>query len=174
MSDEIEKTKLEKKLQRAKQGYAGLPEGMPPFAFPERSLIREEVIERFQKGLDLFTEVRTTREAFELALEKQKRAAPALEQFHREDMQVARHHFGADAKVMATFGVEKPSRSTPRVPRVKPKAQRCEPEVIEEVVTTVIEEVILEGDEQGCEPRAPRRGCEAPRPRGSRVKQRVR
>ena len=70
------RTELELKLERAKQGYERLEPGMPPFAFPERSLVREEVIERFQKGLDLFTEVRRTRAAYELALEQHRRALP--------------------------------------------------------------------------------------------------
>ena len=75
------KTELELRLERAKQGYERLEPGMPPFAFPERSLVREEVIERFQKGLDLFTEVRRTKAAVRVSSPSKQhpRALPGLQ-----------------------------------------------------------------------------------------------
>jgi hypothetical protein len=148
------KTELELKLERAKQGYERLEPGMPPFAFPERSLVREEVIERFQKGLDLFTEVRRTKAEYELAVEQHRRALPRLRQFHGEAMKVARHHFGADAKAMATFGARSPERGQRR-------RRWCPEERRAEAVTTVVEEVITTGEEPPCEGRAPQRACQA-------------
>ena len=147
MINDIVKTELEQKMERAKEGYARLSAGMPPFAFPERSLVREEVIERYQKGLDLFTEVRRTRAAYELALEQHKLAVPGMKQFHAEAMKVARQHFGADEKAMATFGVQRSKRG-------KRHHHRCHEEGGAEVVTVEREEVTVEREEP-----KPRRGC---------------
>ena len=69
---------------------------------------------------------------------------------------MARHHFGADAKAMATFGARGPKRSQRR-------GNPCQEEDGEAVVTTVVEEVIVDRSEEGarCEGRAPKRVCRA-------------
>ena len=167
MKTKDEKTELEKKLEKAREGFGSLPAGFPPFAFAERSLGREEVTTRFQEGLSLFAEVRRTRAEYELAMEKQRQALPALKQFHGEAMQIARKHFGADAKAMSTFGVKCPERGGRR-------RRGCRGEHRGEVISEVGEEVIVEevvnrgegpASKRGCRPvkrpvRPVKRGCE--------------
>jgi hypothetical protein len=148
---------LEKKLQRTKEGFISLPVSTPPLAFSERSFIREEVIEYLQKGLDLFAEERRTRAAHEVALEEHRRAVPALKKFHAEAMGVVRKHFGADPKMLATFGA-------PQAAKAKPRSRRCGRNGGVEVVTTVIEEVITVCSEPGCGGGEARCGCSKGKP----------
>jgi hypothetical protein len=156
MINDIQQTELEKKLQRVKEGYTGIAVGGPAFTFPERVLSREEVIELCQKGLDLFAHERVTRAAHEAAVEAKQKALPALRQLHVDALKVARSHYGADEKKMATFGVVKPIRA-------KRHARPPEAEVVEEVTTTVVEEVSFDSESELFGWQEPERGEESPK-----------
>jgi hypothetical protein len=147
-----EKTELERKLEKARDGYASLTEDSRPFAFAERSLGRDEVTTRFQQGLQLFAEVRRIQDEQKLAVEKLQQALPGMRQFHGEAMRVARKHFGADAKTMATFGAKSPER----VERRRGEGRSA---CGSEVITEVVEEVIVEKEVVTCEAQAPKPEC---------------
>jgi hypothetical protein len=161
MNVNIIQTEIEKKLHQAKEGFLNLPSGTAPFVFAERPLVREEVIDRLQKGLDLFEEVRRTRAAHRAAVEAQRNAVAGLNQFHAEAMQVAHQHFGSDPKRMATFGAKCP-------PRPKRNRRGCRGGQVEEVVTTTVEEVTVVSEQASCEGRAP--SCEKPTRKPCRAK----
>ncbi len=148
---------LETKLQRTKEGFISLPVTTPPFAFAERSFIREEVIEYLQKGLDLFAEERRTRAAHDVAVAEHRRALPALKKFHANAMDLVRKHFGGDPKMLDAFGA-------PEVAKAKPRSRRRECNGDVEVVTTVIEEVITTCSVPGCGGQEARCGCSKAKP----------
>ena len=153
MNVNIVQTEIERKLHQAKEGFTSLPSGTAPFVFAERPLVREEVIDRLQKGLDLFEEVRRTRAAHQVAVEAQRNAVQGLKQFHAEAMKVVHHHFGSDPKRMASFGAKCP-------PRPRRHRRGCRGGRVEEVVTTTVEEVTVVSEGSSCESRAP--NCERP------------
>jgi hypothetical protein len=153
MMIDIIETETEKKVKQAMQVFEAVPISALPFEFPERSMAREEVLGRLQKGLDHFTAVRNARVVYEAALEAHRRALPGLKQFHAEARDVARKHFGSDAKVMEILH---PKRTGRRCRRSRGGA----PAVGEEVITTVIEEVITTRESVPCGSREPT--CEAP------------
>jgi hypothetical protein len=153
MNVNIVQTEIERKLHQAKEGFMSLPSGVAPFVFAERPLVREEVIDRLQKGLDLFEEVRRTRAAHQAAVEAQRNAVAGLNQFHAEAMKVVHHHFGSDPKRMAAFGAK-------CAPRPKRHRRGCRGEQVEEAVTTVVEEVTVVSEQASCASRAP--SCKEP------------
>ena len=149
MITDIAQSEMEKKLLKAKEGFERLPPDAAPFVFTERQLMREEVLTRYQKGLDLFEEVRRTRAAHEAAVDAQRNALAGLSQFHAEAMKVVRHHFGSDPRKMATFEAGNPKRS-------KRRERGCAQRGEEVVVTTVVEEVTTLSEQASCESQAPR------------------
>ena len=168
MITDIAQLELERKLHKAKEGFTSLPSLAAPFAFAEQPMVREAVIERLQRGLDVFEEERRTRAAHEAAVEARKNAVPRLTAFHAAAMAIARSHFGSDAKKMATF-------EAPRPVRTKRRSRRCSGEGGEVVVTTVVEEVTTVSEQAPCESQAPKcgEGTREPRCRGSRLPKRV-
>ncbi len=142
---------LEPKLQAIIQGYKSLPSEHPPFVFHTQPLFAHEVVIRVQKVLDTFEAVRTTRAAHEEALERCKQSIPDGQAFYEEAKAVAKKHFGSDPKMMSRFGDCSSS---------KPRKRRgaCEGEVVEEVTTTVIEQVTESESTSSCG--GEHRGCD--------------
>jgi hypothetical protein len=125
---------LEPRMEKLIEGYRGFPQPHFPLAFRERPLLPEEVTSLFMQGLDLFAEVRRCEARLKLAIEARHQAIPRLHVLVREASKVARHHFGADAQKMASFGITRPAIAKPRSKR-KP----CTLGLVE--VTEVVEEV---------------------------------
>ena len=108
---------LEPKMEKLVEGYRGFPEPHFPLAFRDRPLLPTEVTTMFTEGLDLFAEVRRCEAKLKVAIEVRSRASPKLHALVREASQVARHHFGADAQKMATFGVTRSATAKPQSKR---------------------------------------------------------
>ena len=169
MKSTTQKHALEVKALAIVEGFRNIPEPHMPFVFEKESLTPGQVVQRFAKSLGHFEEVRRTRGEYEAAVEQCTRSIPELRSLCEEAVVVAKRHFGSDPKRMATFG-------TPCSPKPKRQRRSCRSGQVEEVVTTVVEEVTIVSEQAPCESHA--QSCdEAPtrkrRCRAKRVPSRV-
>jgi hypothetical protein len=152
---------LEARLMKIRSGFGGIEEKTSYYNFAEGRLLPEEVTLRLQRGIDAFARERNAIAELKLAVAERKRQMPSLSAFCDEAVAVATRHYGGDAEKMACFGVEKraTAKAKPRGAKrachrkpVEEEPRRLDPacggaNLIEEVVTTVVEEVVLPADE---------------------------
>ncbi len=154
MKSNTQQHPLEPKIQKMIEGYRGFEPSNQPLTFGDQQMLPDDVIGRLQKAQLAFEEVRRLHAEREEAIAVRDAMIPGLEAFHDQAMEVARQHFGANPKKMASFGVTQTSKPTSRSRR------RACGDKVEEVVTTVVEAVTIVSEQASCESKAP--SCEEP------------
>ena len=166
------KTPLEERMERLAAGFRGIEDKTTLLVFSEGGLLPEEVVHQIERGHEAFAKEREAAAMLELATEERRRLTPSLKHLCSEAVVVAKRRYGDDARKMGTFGVTKSASSTstrggtPRGRRGRAKPRR-EAQIVEEVVTTVVEEVVVND-----EPRV--RRCSPPSRRSAKGRGRKR
>jgi len=154
MKSNTQQHPLEPKIEKLIQGYRGFEPSNQPLSFGGEQLLPDEVISRLQKAQFAFEEVRRLHAEREEAIAVRDAMIPALQALYGQAVEVVHHHFGANPKKMASFGVTKAAKPKPHARR-----RACNGSV-EEVITTVVEEVTIVSEQASCASRTP--SCEQP------------
>ncbi len=157
MSLNIHQHPLEPKVEKMISGFREVATPVARFTLDSGELSSSKLIEKGEQMLALFVQLRHTKAEHEAAVKACQRALPAMQSLHEQGMAVAQQHYDSDAEKMSRFGA---CRSR------KPQKRRgsCKGEVIEEVTTTVIEQVTEVEATASCGCQHPGCGCAPSKP----------
>ncbi len=149
-------------MENLATGFRGIEDKTTLLVFSSGSLLQEEVVHQIEKGHEAFAKEREAAAMLELATEERRRLTPSLKRLCSEAVVVAKRRYDDDPRKMGTFGVTRPASSTSSgggTPRVRPRKRKpvCrEAQLVEEVVTTVVEEVVVNDEPRVRRPSRPR------------------